>query len=723
MADEHGPSAGQDQQDGVLCAGLAEFARQWTSAVIPTSNIPMSRTEVQAILAGFAELLADSLRQNEFATVPAFEVGKSLVSMQLVGRHALEATVKVLGKALLPALGLGGDQEAQDRLVDLIGAVSAGYLDRLREHIFEQQETMQKAVFRARDAAERALRASERRFRTMFSEAVVGIAIGDIQGHIVNSNLALQEILGYSGAELRQRTTYDLMPAGDAEDMARAYRKLISGTYTSLRSEQRMIRGDGDPIWAHISVSLIRDENGLPDYPVVMIEDITDLHLLQERWQHQSLHDPLTGLLNRALFASKVETAVGGLPPGDRVGLVCLGIDGLSVVNGGMADQVGDRVLKVVADRLRTVVDADTGLLARIDGDRFAMLMVRSTPQRMIELTERAMARISEPIQAMGRELTVTASAGIAERRVGVIGSNDLIHDAEMAMRWAKRDGKAQWAPFESDRGEPERQGLVLATELPQALYEGQFSLEYQPVARMTDRALAGVEVQLSWDHPERGVLDSTDFLALAERTGQVVPLTRWVLRQACTQAASWHAEFGDAAPIVSIGLPNRQVRDQDLIALLQSVIEETGAQPCRVQLEIDQSVVRDAAGEPLEVVSVLTDLGFRVVVSGVGSSGQGPLTFTDLGVHGLKLAPAFVATLGDGDKPDLSTERALSTVMSLAKQAELSVHAPGVESDRHAEALRELGVGLGQGGHFGPPSLPFEIDPMIISGTVDPEW
>jgi len=706
---------GDEGQGGALYPGLADLARQWTGAVLPTSNVPLSRGELQVILTGFAELLTSALRAEEFDHTQAAEVGRGLVASQLVGPKALDATIRVLGRQLRPTAD-------DDRLVDLLGAVAGGYVDALREHIFQQQETLKKAVFRARDAAEKALRASERRFRTVFTESVVGIAIGDIQGHIVSSNLAMQEMLGYSSDELRQRTPYDLMPRKDAEEVSAAYRKLIGGAFTSLRSEQQMLRSDGEPIWVHIAVTLIKDESGQPDYPVVMIEDISDLHLLQDRWSHQVAHDPLTNLHNRALFVSKVETAVGGLAPGERIGLACFGLDGMSVINAGVSDQVGDKILKTTADRLRAVVDEDTGLLGRVDGDRFALLAVRSTTQTMIDTVERAMARITEPIAAGGREYSVTASVGVVERAAAGSDPAQLLADAELAMQWAKEDGRAQWTLFEADRGSRQRRDFVLAAQLPAALRGGQFLVEFEPVARVGDRSLAGFSVVVSWDHPDLGILSAKDFLHLAERTGHMLPLGSWILRQACDQAKAWHDEHGDRTPQVSVALANRMVGDQDLAALLLAVLEASGAQAGQLALEVDHSMLRDAEGDPAEVLAVLHDMGFQVLVSGMTASccSHG---FADLPVHGIKLAPEFVATLGEDDKPEPSAERAIGGVVSAAQLAELPVYAVGVHHDRHAAALRELGVEFGQGDHFGPPSLPYEVEPMIIAGTVDPDW
>ncbi|MFI9384778.1 putative bifunctional diguanylate cyclase/phosphodiesterase [Kutzneria sp. NPDC052558] len=706
---------GDDGQGGALYPGLADLARQWTSAVLPTSNVPLSRGELQVILTGFAELLTSALRAEEFDPTPACEVGRGLVASQLVGPKALDATIRVLGHQLRPAA-------ADDRLVDLLGAVAGGYVDALREHIFQQQETLKKAVFRARDAAEKALRASERRFRTVFTESVVGIAIGDIQGHIVSSNLAMQEMLGYSADELRQRTPYDLMPRKDAEEVSAAYRKLIGGAFTSLRSEQQMLRSDGEPIWVHIAVTLIKDENGQPDYPVVMIEDISDLHLLQDRWSHQVAHDPLTNLHNRALFVSKVETAVGGLAPGERIGLACFGLDGMSVINAGVSDQVGDKILKTTADRLRAVVDEDTGLLGRVDGDRFALLAVRSTTQTMIDTVEKAMARITEPIVAGGREYSVTASVGVVERAAAGSDPAQLLADAELAMHWAKQDGRAQWQLFEADRGSRQRRDFVLAAQLPAGLRGDQFLVEFEPVARIGDRSLAGLSVVVSWDHPDEGMLAAKDFLHLAERTGQMLPLGSWMLRQACDQAREWQDEHGDRTPLVSVALANRMVGDQDLTALLLAVVQASGARPEQLALEVDHSMLRDADGDPAEVLSVLRDMGFRVLVGGMTASCC-PHGFGDLPVHGIKLAAEFVATLGEDDKPEPAAERAIGGVVSAAQLAELPVYAVGVHNERHAATLRELGVEYGQGDHFGPPSLPYEVEPMIIAGTVDPDW
>jgi diguanylate cyclase (GGDEF)-like protein len=483
-----------------------------------------------------------------------------------------------------------------------------------------------------------------------------------------------------------------------------------------------MLRSDNEPIWVHIAVTLIKDENGQPDYPVVMIEDITDLHLLQDRWSHQVAHDPLTNLHNRALFVSKLETAVGGLGPGDRIGLACFGLDGMSVINAGVSDQVGDKILKTTADRLRAVVDDDNGLLGRVDGDQFALLAVRSTTQGMIGTVERAMARIAEPVPAEGREYSVTASVGIVERAAAGSDPAQLLADAELAMHWAKQDGRAQWQLFESDRGSRQRRDFVLAAQLPSALRGDQFTVEFEPIARIADRGLAGFSVVVSWDHPEHGPLSAKDFLHLAERTGHMLPLGSWALRRACDQAKTWHDEHGDRTPPVSVALANRMVCDQEIVALLRTVVEASGARYEQIALEVDNGVLRDPDGDPAEVLDVLADMGFKVLVGGMTATGC-PHGLTDLPVHGVKLAPEFVATLGEDDKPEPSAERAIGGVVSAAQLAELPVYAVGVHHERHAAALRDLGVELGQGDYFGPPSLPFEVEPMIISGTVDPDW
>jgi predicted signal transduction protein with EAL and GGDEF domain len=316
----------------------------------------------------------------------------------------------------------------------------------------------------------------------------------------------------------------------------------------------------------------------------------------------------------------------------------------------------------------------------------------------------------------------VTASVGIVERAAAGADPAQLLADAELAMHWAKQDGRAQWQLFESDRGSRQRRDFVLAAQLPAALRAGEFTVEFEPVARIADRGLAGLSVVVSWDHPEHGPLPAKDFLHLAERTGHMVPLSSWVLRQACDQARLWHEEHGDRVPVVSVALADRMVCDQELVALLRTIVEGSGAEYGQLALEVDTSVLRDPDGDPTEVLDVLSDMGFRVLVSGITASSC-PHGLTGLPVHGVKLAPEFVASLGEDDKPDPGAEQAIAAVVSAARLAGLAVYAAGVHHERHALALADLGVELGQGDHFGPPSLPFEVEPMIVAGAVDPDW
>ncbi len=703
-----------------MVAGAEAFARTWATAVIGSSYVPMTRAEVAEHLQALTEVLVSALLANPFSTVPGHEIGARLVEAHFTGTDTLGRTVQLLGEDLLTELGIDVDSRMASRLAALQGALAAGYARALRERTLAEQEAIRAAVLDARDQAETALRASEARFRAMFTEAAIGIGIADIEGRILDVNQALQDMLGFTVEEMRQYNIRDLMHPEDSGNVWRLYDQLIAGDCDHYRAEKRFHRADGEQVWTHLTLSLVRDDHGEPQYQVAMIEDVTDRHLLQNRLRYQALHDPLTGLPNRALFLERLGRvfAAATSASGRRAGLCYLDLDGFKVINDSLGHDIGDQLLVEVGRRLDHSVSGDGKLVARMGGDEFVILVEGSdSTQDIVNVADRVLHELEAPIKIGGHELTVSASIGIVERPLEGTTAADLMRDADITLYWAKADGKSRWALYNPERNAREVARFTLSATMPAALERDEFYVDYQPLVRLADSRIIGVEALVRWQHPEFGRLAPDRFIELAEETGLIVPLGRWVLRKACEEGRRWLEEFGDAAPFVSVNLAVRQSRDPELVRDVKRILDECGLPPHHLQLELTESAIMGTADEPLEALRALSDMGVRIAIDDFGTGYSNLAYLKHLPVHELKIAGSFMEGLRAADEEDAVDAQIVSTLVQLAHALGLGVTAEGVETPSQAKRLHRIGCDTGQGWFFARPGRPEDIDHLLRGG------
>lgn len=711
---------------------LKALAGEWTSVVMETSFVPMTRDEVEQYLLHLTCRLADALVREPFCAGAATKIGADIVATRFTGEFTFSRTLQLLGNGLLALPGSGQERPnhmpldgAAAKVVALLAAFADGYAGALRAEVFAQQENLRQATVSVMDASERALKISEMRFDAVFGASAVGIVMGDLEGHIVETNPAMLEILGYPAEELRQRTMYELLHPDDAASFTAYCADVATGKRDHFRAQPRLVRSDSEPVWTHAIVSLIRDTEGEPAFLLVMVENGSDVHLLQQRLRHQALHDPLTGLPNRELFRSRLESTLECGSPLARVALCYLDIDSFRVINQGLGFRIGDELLRSFATRLRSAVldDGPTTpqdpLIARIGGDAFAVLVDGSAgAPSTVAMIERVLARLSEPFYVQGHVLSVSASASIVERPRAGSTTSELMRQAAMTLRWAKVNGKAQWALFDPDRDGRDRATFALAAAMPFALEIGEFQLAYQPLVRLRDGAVIGAEALLRWHHPELGILPPERFLGLAAETGFIVPLGQWALREACEHASQWQRQFGDSAPFVSISLPARLSHDPDLIRHVRTILQETGLPPGQLQLQVGAEAIDAEHGDTLDALEVLTEMGVRIVIDGFGASYADVGRLRQLPVRGLKIPAALLAGLADGSHADPVDQQILTNLVSTAHVLRLVACTDGVETAAQAAQLKDMGGDIGQGSFFAPPGPPEAIRPLIITGT-----
>jgi diguanylate cyclase (GGDEF)-like protein len=444
----------------------------------------------------------------------------------------------------------------------------------------------------------------------------------------------------------------------------------------------------------------------------------------EARFRHAALHDLLTGLPNRALFAERLDQIFRQAAPGMRIGLCFIDLDAFKVVNDSLGHHVGDKLLVAVAERLNGLAAESSQVAARFGGDEFVLLVEGSAgTEDAVKTADRAMALFAEPFHVDGHDLSMTASIGIVERAIDETDTTELLRAADMTLHWAKTDGKARWTVFDQERNIREVARYTLAAAMPGALDRGEFILHYQPIVGLARGTLDGVEALARWEHPDLGLLKPDRFIALAEDSGLIVPLGLYLMEQACRQAAEWQV-IDPQRPFVSVNLAVRQIRQPRLISDVAAVLDRTGLPPHKLQLEITESAVMGDDPETVVRLRDLAGLGVRLAIDDFGTGYSNLAYLRNLPVHTLKLAGQFVddlrhprrSVLPSGNPVPGATQEAalLRILVTLSHTLGLSVTAEGIETLEQAEILKGIGCETGQGFYLGYPTRPDDITELL---------
>jgi diguanylate cyclase (GGDEF)-like protein len=431
--------------------------------------------------------------------------------------------------------------------------------------------------------------------------------------------------------------------------------------------------------------------------------------------------DPLTGLANRAAFARRLRESLADLSaehaPGDHPGptpaLLLLDLDDFKTINDSLGHSSGDEVLRVVAERLRGCLEpGDTA--ARLGGDEFAVLVPQVAGEaEAVARGERLAAVLRTPVTVSGREVLARASVGVRLARGGDEDPERLLRDADMAMYAAKTAGRAGVRVFDTAMHTRAVQRLDFEAALRRAVIRQQFTVRYQPVVELADGRLAGLEALVRWDHPERGLVMPGEFVGLAEDTGLIVPIGRWVLHAACQAARDWQRRFPlPGPPFLSVNLSVRQLQQPDLLEDVAGALDASGLAPGDLMLEITESVVAADQQVMLERLAGLRALGVHLAIDDFGTGYSSLAYLKHLPVDTLKLAKPFVDGLLRG-----SEEAALTNaILRIADLLDLEVIAEGIEHPAQATELQRLGCRFGQGFHFARPLDQFAVEALLVA-------
>ena len=698
---------------------LRRFATIWSRAVFPVTSTSSTRLEFEEQLLPLARRLSEALRSRTFDADEGKAVGAALVGAHCTDPEALSRTLDCVDAYLVLYCGEDGPQEAlRTRCSRLQHAMAAGFAQALRERTLAEQEAISRAALNARSAVADALHASEARFRAVFEDAAIGIGMADLEGNILQVNKALMRMFGGAEQHMRAKKVIDWTHPEDAPHVWRLYEELVRGDREHYHVEKAFARPDGTALWTNLSVSLLRDADGNPQYQLALMEDTTERRLLNLRLRYEATHDALTGLPNRTLFFERLEKALsaGG---NNRFGLCYLDLDGFKTVNDSLGHSAGDRLLVEVADRLQACATAPGEMVARLGGDEFVALTTGPHTEREVdELAGRIMNALVTPISIDGRELTVRGSIGIVEGPVGEHSAAEVLRSADITMYRAKSAGgnRFELADPEADARAITRHGLT--TALPTALERGEFFIEYQPLVHLEDGSVRGAEALVRWLHPQHGVLSPDRFIPLAEHTGLIVPLGRWVLEQSVRQARAWQERYCSAeaaGPLrINVNLSPCQLAHPGLVSDTVDILERAGLEAEALCLEVTESALIGADDEVLKPLRRLAEMGVDIALDDFGTGYSNLANLRRLPVSIVKLDRSFTRGMQQcpADPVDL---KIVEGIVSLAHSLDLTVTVEGVETGAQAEQLRVLGCDTAQGWYYARPGPPERLHELAL--------
>ena len=582
---------------------------------------------------------------------------------------------------------------------DEVGTLGRAF-NRMSSELYDTHEALEQQIDE--------LAASEERYALAQRGANDGLWDWDLERDELYVSSRWAAMIGYDADELdaSPREWMERVHADDADRVRSEFARHLAGDIPHFECEFRMRHRDGHWLWVLARGVAVREGDAPPHRCAGSLTDVSERKAFEDQLLRQALHDPLTGLANRALFMERLDHPLrrSSRHPDDAFAVLFVDIDQFKVVNDSLGHLAGDELLMMVARRLAASLrPGDT--IARLGGDEFAILLEPVAGARdAMHAAERIQDRVNAPLALNDRELFVTASIGIAFGPRSYEASDELLRDADTAMYRAKSLGRGRHALFDEDMHLRAMHRLSLESDLRRAVERDEFEIRYQPIVCLQDRRLISVEALARWRHPHRGLLSPGEFIPVAEDTGLIVPLGQLILRQIVATLDTWTSEFDlSELPRINVNVSRVQLRHPDFAASVREIVrEEAHAQ--HINLEITESVVVQDAEREGQALDDLVSMGLQLHVDDFGTGYSSLAMLHELPISTLKIDRSFVTGLG-GQR---DTSEVIRAVVALGHNLEMSVVAEGIETEDQLETIRTLGCDLGQGYLFARP-LPVE--------------
>jgi diguanylate cyclase (GGDEF)-like protein/PAS domain S-box-containing protein len=570
--------------------------------------------------------------------------------------------------------------------------------------------------------ANREFRKKDEIFQVVTENAADMIALVDVKGRRLYNSPAYKRVLGYSPSELSETSSFEQIHPDDRMRVLEAAREARESG-VGRRLEYRIKHRDGSWRVLESVASTIRDAKGEVAKLVIVNRDITERKRAEQQLEYNLFHDLLTGLPNRRMFMDRLQSAFGRVrrETGRSYALLLANVDHFKVFNEAMGTKAGDHILTEIARRLSVEIRQDDATardrtaagdasLFRLGADEFTILLETvGDPSDALRIARRLQEAVAAPFPIESREVRASASVGIALTTASHTRPEDILKDADVAMRRAKAMGGSRCEVFDEAMHTRAVGRLKLESDLRTALTERQFRIHYQPVLQLDSRRIMSFEALLRWEHPTQGLISPYRFIDAAEDTGILVSIGHWLMVQACRQLREWEVNDRSGSPMhVTVNVSARQFADARLANDIQDALQQTGVDPSRLQLEMTEKI---ASADPKLTVTVLSHLkhfGIGTVLDNFGTGSTSLVGLKQFPVDALKIDRSLIREM----QTDRSASDIVELIILLAHKMNLKVIAEGIETVRQLERLLELGCEYGQGYFF---SQPMEAKAALI--------
>jgi diguanylate cyclase (GGDEF)-like protein/PAS domain S-box-containing protein len=569
------------------------------------------------------------------------------------------------------------------------------------------------SAIRSSDRAQRTLEQNEIRFQSLArrSSDVITILKRDLS--IQFTSPSLSHVFGYSADHLSGVKITDLIHPEDQTRAIAFFTDLLKQPNSTVHIDWRLLHADNTWRYVENICTNLMDEPTIQGI-VLNSLDITKRKDAEDRLQHDAFHDSLTGLPNRSLFKEYLKTAISRSKrsKGHLFAVLFCDLDRFKNINDSLGHTVGDELLISISQRLGQSIRQNIDIVARLGGDEFAILLDGMADTNVaIHITRRIQESLRTAVEVGGHEIFATTSIGIALSTTGYTNPEDLLRDADTAMYRAKARGRACYEIFDKFMHARAVALLQLENDLRRAIERKEFEVYYQPIVSIKDDSkITGFEALVRWHHPERGLVSPTDFISVAEDTGQIIHLGRWVLERACRQMKQWQDRYPEYRNLtLSVNLSGKQFLQPNLVEQIKGVLDETGFNPHNLQLEITESVVIENTEIVTEMLMRLHELGIQLSMDDFGTGYSSLSYLHNFPIDVLKIDRSFISK-----KEGNSKSQIVNTIIALAMKMGLKVVAEGVETEEQLEHLKDMECGYGQGFLFSHPMTAQETEELM---------